>query len=118
VPDGYQPSCSVPNGKPTPRINPSTRTRSTTARDRFCGTVALIAEQPIALMARPGFCPAGNLQQFIAYAKSEPGRHENTARPAPAFRGPALLRAAQCRQTGFTITHVPYRGSAPANAGT
>jgi tripartite-type tricarboxylate transporter receptor subunit TctC len=73
--------------------------------------VALIAEQPIALMARPDF-PADDLKGFIAYAKA----NQATMKYGSAGTGSAvqlscvLLNAAN----GLTITHVPYRGSAPA----
>jgi tripartite-type tricarboxylate transporter receptor subunit TctC len=73
--------------------------------------VALIAEQPIALLARPDF-PADDLKGFIAYAKA----HQATMKYGSAGAGSAvqlscvLLNAAN----GLGITHVPYRGSAPA----
>jgi tripartite-type tricarboxylate transporter receptor subunit TctC len=73
--------------------------------------VALIAEQPIALMARPDF-PADDLKGFIVYAKA----NQATMKYGSAGAGSAvqlscvLLNAAN----GLTITHVPYRGSAPA----
>src|SRR6267154_3384760 len=73
--------------------------------------VALIAEQPIALMARPDL-PADNLQQFIAYAKAnQAGMKYGSAGAGSAVQlSCVLLNAAN----GLTITHVPYRGSAPA----
>ncbi len=73
--------------------------------------VALIAEQPIALMARPDF-PADDLKGFLAYAKV----HQAAMKYGSAGAGSAvqlscvLLNAAN----GLGITHVPYRGSAPA----
>jgi tripartite-type tricarboxylate transporter receptor subunit TctC len=73
--------------------------------------VALIAEQPIGLLARRDL-PADNLQQFIAYAKA----NQATMKYGSAGTGSAvqlscvLFNAAN----GLTITHVPYRGSAPA----
>jgi tripartite-type tricarboxylate transporter receptor subunit TctC len=73
--------------------------------------VALIAEQPIGLLARRDL-PANNLQQFIAYAKA----NQATMKYGSAGTGSAvqlscvLFNAAN----GLTITHVPYRGSAPA----
>ena len=73
--------------------------------------VGLIAEQPIALLARPDL-PADDLNSFIAYAKA----NQATMKYGSAGTGSAvqlscvLLNAAN----GLTITHVPYRGSAPA----
>jgi tripartite-type tricarboxylate transporter receptor subunit TctC len=73
--------------------------------------IAFIGEQPIALMARPDF-PADDLQGFIAYAKA----HQADMKYGSAGTGSAvqlscvLLDAA----IGIKVTHVPYRGSAPA----
>jgi tripartite-type tricarboxylate transporter receptor subunit TctC len=73
--------------------------------------VALIAEQPIGLLARKDL-PADNLQQFIAYAKAnQAGMKYGSAGTGSAVQlSCVLLNAAN----GLTITHVPYRGSAPA----
>jgi tripartite-type tricarboxylate transporter receptor subunit TctC len=73
--------------------------------------VALIGEQPIALLTRKDL-PADNLPEFIAYAKA----NQATMKYGSAGTGSAvqlscvLLNAAN----GFMVTHVPYRGSAPA----
>jgi tripartite-type tricarboxylate transporter receptor subunit TctC len=73
--------------------------------------VALIGEQPIALMTRKDF-PADNLQQFIAYAKeNQAGLKYGSAGTGSAVQlSCVLLNAA----TGLRTTHIPYRGSAPA----
>jgi tripartite-type tricarboxylate transporter receptor subunit TctC len=73
--------------------------------------VALIGEQPIALMTRRDL-PADNLQQFIAYAKAnQAGLKYGSAGTGSAVQlSCVLLNAA----TGLRTTHVPYRGSAPA----
>jgi tripartite-type tricarboxylate transporter receptor subunit TctC len=73
--------------------------------------VALIAEQPIVLMARRDL-PADDLAGFTAYAKA----HQAEMKYGSAGAGSAvqlscvLLNAA----LGIKVTHVPYRGSAPA----
>jgi tripartite-type tricarboxylate transporter receptor subunit TctC len=73
--------------------------------------VALVSEQPIVLATRKDF-PAVALPEFIAYAKA----HQETMTYGSAGTGSAvqlacvLLNAA----TGLKVTHVPYRGSAPA----
>ena len=75
--------------------------------------VALISEQPIVLMARHDL-PADDLKGFIAYAKA----HQAEMKYGSAGAGSAvqlacvLLNAA----VGVKVTHVPYRGSAPATA--
>jgi tripartite-type tricarboxylate transporter receptor subunit TctC len=73
--------------------------------------VALIAEQPIALLARKDL-PADNLQQFIAYAKVNQAdmKYGSAGAGSAVQLSCVLLNAAN----GLHITHVPYRGSAPA----
>src|SRR5262249_27061454 len=75
--------------------------------------VGLIAEQPLVLIARKDF-PPNTLPEFIAYAKANAAKLQYgsaggglTARPACA-----LLNAA----AGINVTHIPYRGAAPAMA--
>jgi tripartite-type tricarboxylate transporter receptor subunit TctC len=73
--------------------------------------VALIGEQPIALMTRKDL-PADNLQQFIAYAKAnQAGMRYGSAGTGSAVQLSCVLFNAA---TGLRTTHVPYRGSAPA----
>jgi tripartite-type tricarboxylate transporter receptor subunit TctC len=73
--------------------------------------VALIGEQPIALMTRKDF-PADNLQQFITYAKAnQAGMKYGSAGIGSAVQLSCVLFNAA---TGLRTTHVPYRGSAPA----
>jgi tripartite-type tricarboxylate transporter receptor subunit TctC len=73
--------------------------------------VAFLGEQPIGLMARRDL-PADDLNGFIAYAKA----NEADMKYGSAGTGSAvqlacvLLNAA----VGIKVTHVPYRGSAPA----
>ena len=73
--------------------------------------VALIGEQPIALLTRKDL-PADSLPEFIAYAKA----NQATMKYGSAGTGSAvqlscvLLNAAN----GLAVTHIPYRGSAPA----
>jgi tripartite-type tricarboxylate transporter receptor subunit TctC len=73
--------------------------------------VALIAEQPIALLARKDL-PADNLQQFIAYAKVNQAemKYGSAGAGSAVQLACVLLNAANA----LHITHVPYRGSAPA----
>ncbi len=73
--------------------------------------IALIGEQPIALLARKDL-PASNLQEFIAYAKANQAsmKYGSAGAGSAVQLSCVLLDAAN----GLTITHVPYRGSAPA----
>jgi tripartite-type tricarboxylate transporter receptor subunit TctC len=73
--------------------------------------VAMIADQPLLLVTRKDL-PASNLQEFIAYARA----NQKTMQYGSAGVGSAthlgciLFNAA----IGVEITHVPYRGGAPA----
>jgi len=73
--------------------------------------VALVSEQPILLVTRKDL-PARNLQQFIAYAKANQAsmQYGSPGLGSANQLGCALVNAA----IGINITHVPYRGGAPA----
>lgn len=73
--------------------------------------VALVAEQPIVLLVRKDL-PAGDLNEFIAYGKANPGKMQygSAGVGSASHLGCAQLNAA----AGIEAVHVPYRGSAPA----
>jgi tripartite-type tricarboxylate transporter receptor subunit TctC len=73
--------------------------------------VAQMATTPLFLFAGPS-APASNLQGLIAYAKANPGKL-SVGTPgigSPHHLAVAMLNAA----AGIDITHVPYKGTAPA----
>ncbi|UFN48414.1 tripartite tricarboxylate transporter substrate binding protein [Roseomonas sp. OT10] len=75
--------------------------------------VSLVAFTPNVLVVNPAV-PARSLQELIAYGKANPGRlNYGTAGPGSSQHLAAALfgRAADIR-----MTHVPYRGGAPAAA--
>jgi tripartite-type tricarboxylate transporter receptor subunit TctC len=73
--------------------------------------VALVAEQPIVLVARKNLA-AGNLQEFIAYAKTNQAKMQYGSPGVGSGNhfGCLLLTIAM----GVQVTHVPYRGGGPA----
>lgn len=73
--------------------------------------VALMAIQPLILVARGGIA-AGNLPDFIAYAKANQGKMQygSPGTGTGAHLACALLNLA----VGVEVTHVPYRGLGPA----
>ena len=73
--------------------------------------VMLIAQTPLVLLARKDL-PADNLPEFIAYAKVNQSNMQYGSGGAGSASHLAcvLLNAA----IGITVTHVPYRGAAPA----
>jgi tripartite-type tricarboxylate transporter receptor subunit TctC len=73
--------------------------------------VILIADQPPVLIARNDL-PVNNLSEFIAYARKNEGtmRYGSAGAGSPTHLACLLLNLA----IGVNITHVPYRGGAPA----
>src|SRR5437868_3336052 len=72
--------------------------------------IALVAAVPFALFVNPS-SPANTLSEFVAFAKSKPGRAYGSAGSGSAQHlGAEMLKAA----AGIDIRHVPYRGSVPA----
>lgn len=73
--------------------------------------VTLIADVPLVLIARKDL-PVNNLQEFIAYTKANQAKMQfaSAGTGSAVHLGCLLLNAA----IGTNVTHVPYRGSAPA----
>jgi tripartite-type tricarboxylate transporter receptor subunit TctC len=73
--------------------------------------VALVAEQPILLIARKEL-PVDNLTQFIAYVRANSGKMQFGS----AGTGAAVHLACVLLNTaiGVKVVHVPYRGTGPA----
>ena len=73
--------------------------------------VAMVATAPIVIVVHPGV-PAKTLQEFVAYAKANPGKINFAS---PGFgTSPHLLGELLKQRTGVEIVHVPYRGATPA----
>jgi tripartite-type tricarboxylate transporter receptor subunit TctC len=73
--------------------------------------VAQMATTPLFLFASPSL-PVSNIKELIAYAKANPGKL-TVGTPgigSPHHLAVAMLNAA----AGIDITHVPYKGTAPA----
>ena len=73
--------------------------------------VAQMATTPLLLFANPSL-PVANIKELIAYAKANPGKL-SVGTPgigSPHHLAVAMLNAA----AGIDITHVPYKGTAPA----
>jgi tripartite-type tricarboxylate transporter receptor subunit TctC len=73
--------------------------------------VVLIAEQPPVLIVRNDL-PANDLSKFIAYAKVNQAKMQygSAGAGSPTHLASVLLNLA----IGVNITHIPYRGGAPA----
>lgn len=73
--------------------------------------IGAIGRFPLALVVNPEF-PARNVKEFIAYAKANPGRlnYASPGNGSPHHLAMELFK----NRTGTFITHIPYRGAAPA----
>jgi tripartite-type tricarboxylate transporter receptor subunit TctC len=73
--------------------------------------VALVADLSLVLVARKDL-PVANLREFIAYAKANGDKMQfgSAGAGSATHLGCALINGT----AGITITHVPYRGGAPA----
>jgi tripartite-type tricarboxylate transporter receptor subunit TctC len=73
--------------------------------------VAQMATTPLLLFANPSL-PVANLKELIAYAKANPGK---LAVGTPGIGSPHHLAVVMLdAAAGIDITHVPYKGTAPA----
>ena len=70
-----------------------------------------MARFPLALVVHPDF-PAKTVKEFIAYARANPGKlnYASPGNGSPHHLAMELLK----NRTGTFITHIPYRGAAPA----
>lgn len=73
--------------------------------------IAMISKGPNALVVNPAF-PAGTLKELLALVRKEPGKYNyaSTGSGASNHLSMELLKSA----AKVYITHIPYRGGAPA----
>ncbi len=73
--------------------------------------VSQVAVAPNVMVINPGV-PASNVAEFIAYAKSQPGKlsYASGGNGSSAHMSMELFKA----MSGVDIQHVPYKGSSPA----
>jgi tripartite-type tricarboxylate transporter receptor subunit TctC len=75
--------------------------------------IGAIGKFPLALVVNPAF-PAQDFKSFLAYVKANPGK-VNYASPGNGSPHHLAMEMFKNR-TGTFITHIPYRGAAPAMA--
>ncbi|MDB5897943.1 MAG: hypothetical protein JWP22_3736 [Ramlibacter sp.] len=70
-----------------------------------------IGRFPLMLVVHPSF-PAQNFKEFLAYVKANPGKvsYASVGNGSPHHLAMELFK----NRTGTFITHIPYRGAAPA----
>ena len=92
-------------------INPAVYAKLPYNTLRDFAAVARTAQQPLLLVVNPAV-PAKTLPEFIAYAKANPGKVNfgSAGNGGISHLVPEMLK----QSTGISMTHVPYKGSAPA----
>jgi tripartite-type tricarboxylate transporter receptor subunit TctC len=92
-------------------INPAVYARLPYDTLRDFAPVARTAQQPLLLIVNPAV-PAKTLQEFIAYAKANPAKLNfgSAGNGGISHLVPEMLK----QSAGISMTHVPYKGSAPA----
>jgi len=92
-------------------INPTMYSKTPYSTEKDIIPLAVIAQVPMLLVANPNLA-AKNIAELIALAKKEP----DTLSYASFGNGSAshLAGALLTNQAGIKITHVPYKGGAPA----
>jgi tripartite-type tricarboxylate transporter receptor subunit TctC len=73
--------------------------------------ISLLPRNPYLIVAQKNL-PPGNLREFMAYLKANPGK-VNMGHPGVGT-GPHLLAIQLAHLAGGTMNYVPYRGSGPA----
>ncbi|MDW5444188.1 tripartite tricarboxylate transporter substrate binding protein [Polaromonas sp. SM01] len=73
--------------------------------------IGAIGKFPLALVVHPSF-PAKNYKEFLAYVKANPGKvsYASVGNGSPHHLAMELFK----NRTSTFITHIPYRGAAPA----
>ncbi len=108
APDGYQ---FVFGGTSTHAINQTLYKNPLYNAATDFAPVALMIEQPVVLITRPDL-PVGNLKEFIAYTKANQAKMQygSSGAGSTVHLACSLLNA----KLGVQVTHIPYRGTAPA----
>ncbi|MNX59356.1 Tripartite tricarboxylate transporter family receptor [compost metagenome] len=107
-PDGY---AMLLSSDSTSVLNPMLYHRLSYNADRDLRAVALLSDLPVIMMVNPKL-PVSNLSEFVAYAKAHPGKinYSSTGNGGTFHLAGELFSQA----AGIEITHIPYKGGAPA----
>ena len=109
-PDGYT---LLMGNIGTQAINPSLYAKLPYDPNKAFAPISLVAELPLAMMVNPAV-PARTAKEFVALAKSQPGKMNYSS--SGAGGAPHLAAEMFKDSTGTFVLHVPYRGGGPAVA--
>jgi len=107
APDGYT---LLLGHTGTVSINPSLYANAGYDPRKDFSAIGLIASMPVVLIAHPSF-PAKTIEDFVALAKKEPGRHNvgTSAVGTGGYMSAELFKSA----AGIDVAIIPYKGTAP-----
>jgi len=106
-PDGYTLLITTPNHTINAAMQPSLP--YDTEKDLL--PVSMLAEVPEVLVSYPK-APFTNFAEFVAYAKANPGKLDYASAGIGTL--PHVTMEMLIRRVGVKLTHIPYRGAAPA----
>ena len=109
APDGY----TLMLANPGPLINAALLRRRPTYAYTDFAPIVYVGSTPTILIANPKL-PANDVKDLVAYAKANPGKV--TWGSSGVSSNPHVALELLKNVTGVSITHVPYKGSAPALA--
>ena len=105
--DGYTLLITTPNHTINAALNP--KLPYDTEKD--LAPISIFAGVPEVLVAHPSV-PFTDFKSFVAYAKANPGKLNYSSAGIGTL--PHITMELLLQQTGVKVTHVPYRGAAPA----
>jgi tripartite-type tricarboxylate transporter receptor subunit TctC len=94
----------------TQAINPVLYPKLSFDASKELTAIGRVADVPAMIAVNPSV-PATNVQEFVRYLKANPGR--NFASPGAGTPNHLATELFQ-RAAGVTVTHIPYKGGAPA----
>jgi tripartite-type tricarboxylate transporter receptor subunit TctC len=107
APDGYTLLLTTPNHT----INAALQTALPYDTERDLVPVSVIAEVPEVLVSHPA-APFATFPEFVEYARKNPGKLNYASAGLGTL--PHVTMELLLRRIGIHVTHVPYRGAAPA----
>lgn len=107
APDGYTILLTTPNHT----INAALQPKLPYDTEKDLMPISVIATVPEVLVSNPD-APFKTFQEFVAYAKQNPGKLNYASAGVGTL--PHLTMELLLQRVGVKVTHVPYRGAAPA----
>ena len=107
APDGYTILLTTPNHT----INAALQPKLPYDTEKDLVPISVIATVPEVLVSNPD-APFKTFQEFVAYAKQNPGKLNYASAGVGTL--PHLTMELLLQRVGAKVTHVPYRGAAPA----